>query len=69
MNPGSDKTSDGDLGEARPAGTSPARKIAVVEDRIDSRDLFIGTREVVIAHGGETYRLRLTAQNKLILTK
>jgi hemin uptake protein HemP len=37
--------------------------------RIDSRALFTNTREIVIAHGDETYRLRLTAQNKLILTK
>lgn len=45
------------------------RTIAVVGDRIDSRDLFIGTREIVIVHGGEAYRLRLTLQNRLILTK
>lgn len=38
-------------------------------NRIDSRDLFVGTRELTISHGSETYRLRLTAQNKLILTK
>lgn len=37
--------------------------------RIDSSDLFVGTREVTIGHEGQTYRLRLTAQNKLILTK
>ncbi|HKA72459.1 MAG TPA: hemin uptake protein HemP [Xanthobacteraceae bacterium] len=45
------------------------RSIPVVDDRIDSRDVFIGTREVIIRHGDETYRLRLTMQNKLILTK
>jgi len=45
------------------------RKIDMVSDRIESRDLFVGTREVIIAHGGDSYRLRLTAQNKLILTK
>lgn len=49
--------------------SSPARRIDMISDRIDSRDLFIGTREVIIAHGSESYRLRLTAQNKLILTK
>jgi hemin uptake protein HemP len=43
--------------------------ISVAGHRIDSRDLFIGTREVIIQHRGETYRLRLTAHNKLILTK
>jgi hemin uptake protein HemP len=45
------------------------RDIAVVNHRIDSRDLFVATREVTIAHGADVYRLRLTAQNKLILTK
>jgi hemin uptake protein HemP len=40
-----------------------------VGHRLESRDLFIGTREVVIHRGGEIYRLRLTSQNKLILTK
>ncbi len=46
-----------------------ARSVAVASHRIDSRDLFVGTREITIGHGAETYRLRLTAQNKLILTK
>ncbi|HET9902102.1 MAG TPA: hemin uptake protein HemP [Xanthobacteraceae bacterium] len=48
---------------------SPRRHVPIVADRIDSRDLFVGTREILIAHGEERYRLRLTAQNKLILTK
>jgi hemin uptake protein HemP len=48
---------------------SAGRAIAIVDGRIDSRDLFVGTREIIIVHGGEHYRLRLTAQNKLILTK
>jgi len=41
----------------------------MIDCRIESRDLFASTREVTIAHGGDVYRLRLTAQNKLILTK
>jgi hemin uptake protein HemP len=45
------------------------RRIAITENHIDSRELFTGTREITIAHGDDTYRLRLTAQNKLILTK
>ena len=50
--------------------TSPGpRMISVAGHKIDSRDLFIGTREVIIHHGGDVYRLRLTGQNKLILTK
>jgi hemin uptake protein HemP len=45
------------------------RVISITEHKIDSRDIFIGTREVIILHGGDSYRLRLTGQNKLILTK
>ena len=45
------------------------RGIPLRDNRIESRDLFVGTREITIAHGEEVYRLRLTAQNKLILTK
>ena len=46
-----------------------SRDIAVINDRIDSRNIFVGTREIMITHGDDVYRLRLTAQNKLILTK
>jgi hemin uptake protein HemP len=45
------------------------RNVVVNGNRIDSRALFVATREVLIGHGEETYRLRLTGQNKLILTK
>lgn len=31
--------------------------------------LFRGRQEILIAHGDETYRLRLTRNGKLILTK
>ncbi|MHB1214857.1 MAG: hemin uptake protein HemP [Thiobacillus sp.] len=31
--------------------------------------LFQGSREVLIDHNGETYRLRITKNDKLILTK
>lgn len=51
------------------SSTEGQRMISVAGHKIDSRDLFIGTREVIIHHGGDVYRLRLTAQNKLILTK
>ncbi|SNY91273.1 Hemin uptake protein hemP [Cohaesibacter sp. ES.047] len=36
---------------------------------IDSRQLFADGREIQISHRGEFYRLRITAQQKLILTK
>jgi hemin uptake protein HemP len=45
------------------------RRVLISNNRLDSRDLFVGTREIVIAHGNDTYHLRLTGQNKLILTK
>ena len=34
-----------------------------------STDLLGGAREVLIRHGEDTYRLKLTGNNKLILTK
>jgi hemin uptake protein HemP len=43
--------------------------VTVTGNRVDSRDVFSGDREIIIAHGEDTYRLRLTSQNKLILTK
>jgi hemin uptake protein HemP len=53
-----------------PASTeTPRRAVELHNNRIDSRALFVDGREIVISHGEETYRLRLTAQNKLILTK
>ena len=34
-----------------------------------SEDLFAGRRELLIKHATESYRLRITNQGKLILTK
>lgn len=36
---------------------------------IDVAALMAGEREVVLMHDGERYRLRVTSNNKLILTK
>jgi hemin uptake protein HemP len=36
---------------------------------LSSQDLLAGQREVLIKHGSEIYRLRLTSNNKLILMK
>jgi hemin uptake protein HemP len=52
-------------------------QLGTVHDEITSKspphwsteDLLQGRREAVIVHGGETYRLRLTRNNKLILHK
>ncbi|XIA66718.1 hemin uptake protein HemP [Bradyrhizobium sp. TZ2] len=65
-------TSGGKLGDAptHTANSSPAaRSVVMSGNRIDSRELFAVEREIIIAHGDENYRLRLTSQNKLILTK
>ncbi len=40
----------------------PVKRIAV-------SDLLAGGREAVLLHGGDEYRLRLTSNGKLILTK
>ena len=40
-----------------------------VTPSVDSVTLMKGRRELLIRHGAETYRLRITASNKLILTK
>ena len=45
------------------------RLLTMNGNRIDSRELFAAEREIIIAHGEDNYRLRLTSQNKLILTK
>ena len=39
------------------------------ETAVDSRGLLQGRNEVLIRHGNETYRLRHTRNDKLILTK
>ncbi len=52
-----------------PIAAGSERSIRVLDNRLDSRELFAATREIMIDHGGDVYRLRLTAQNKLILTK
>lgn len=39
------------------------------QPRLHSKELFGSAREIVIEHAGDEYRLRLTRQGKLILTK
>jgi hemin uptake protein HemP len=59
-----------------PESTSgPARALSRTASRatdretIDSRELLRGGRELAIRHGEHEYRLRLTQNDKLILTK
>ena len=37
--------------------------------RYQSQTLFDGQQEIIIEHAGHDYRLRITRQDKLILTK
>ena len=62
-------TSGNNNGGPADSAPSAARSIAMNGNRIESRDLFATEREIIIAHGEDFYRLRLTSQNKLILTK
>lgn len=54
-----------------PRQSSPSTSASVNSDprRLSSQELFMGTRELTILHNDQTYLLRLTKQNKLILTK
>ena len=50
--------------DARPGpSNSPGRRV------VRSADLFQTARELIIVHGEEEYRLRITRADKLILTK
>jgi hemin uptake protein HemP len=69
MNQPGDKEEAANKGEEVPMTQGLRRQITVIDNRMDSREIFLGTRDVVILHGRDIYRLRLTAQNKLILTK
>jgi hemin uptake protein HemP len=66
--PHGDQGDRGAVSAAQPAAAND-RSIPMNGNRFDSRDIFQTSREVIISHGDEVYRLRLTAQNKLILTK
>ena len=65
-------SSGGRLGDTKANAenpSAPARSVVVSGNRLDSRELFASEREIIISHGEDRYRLRLTSQNKLILTK
>jgi hemin uptake protein HemP len=47
----------------------PAADNASAPRIVSSEELLAGGRELLIQHGAERYRLRLTASNKLILVK
>lgn len=49
--------------------TSTPNKEEITQPRLKSTELFRTAREIVIEHDDDEYRLRLTRQGKLILTK
>ena len=49
------------------SATSPASNASVMR-RVSSRDLLGASGQLVITHDGREYRLRVTQNNKLILT-
>jgi hemin uptake protein HemP len=47
----------------------PPSEAATRQRRLKVSDLLAGEREAILEHGGQDYRLRITANGKLILTK
>jgi hemin uptake protein HemP len=60
----------GPMSKAKPdrSGSSEIPRVISV-DRVSSAELLGGKRELCIEHAGELYRLRITGNGKLILTK
>jgi len=52
-----------------PGETKTDRPAAPRSPRIKVADLLAGTREAILEHDGQDYRLRITANGKLMLTK
>ena len=70
------RISESQISGGKTGSTSPRIKPRLGESALEpqlktygSRDLFDGSREVGIEHGGSLYRLRITRQGKLILNK
>jgi hemin uptake protein HemP len=53
----------------RTLSPGPERPRPAGKPRLQAAALLAGSREVIIEHAGEEYRLRLTKNGKLILTK
>lgn len=50
-------------------GADKSARSALTPTRITAADLFGEHREITIDHQGQIYRLRITSNGKLILTK
>jgi hemin uptake protein HemP len=69
MSSGRDENNPPHGHESTQSSPGITRQLSITNNRLDSRELFIGTRDITILHGNDSYHLRITAQNKLILTK
>jgi hemin uptake protein HemP len=56
-------------GDPDPVPPIPAPPTAARPAILRSEELFARGQEIWIEHAGETHRLRITASNKLLLTK
>jgi hemin uptake protein HemP len=56
-------------GFAERAQRGSKRETGELKSEFDSRELFSGLRQIQILHNEDTYRLSITKQGKLILTK
>lgn len=57
------------FGLAQPRRPDDAHHQKRLPDNIPASRLFQGSHEILIDHNSETYRLRITKNGKLILTK
>jgi hemin uptake protein HemP len=48
---------------------APAREKGGAVPRIDASTLLASSREIILVHNQQEYRLRITSNDKLILTK
>ena len=53
----------------KPAPTAPPPEPSALPARVDSGQILRGASTVEIEHAGQRYLLRVTRENKLILTK
>jgi len=63
-----------DVGQLRildgaPVGSPPTRVAPLRPPRISTERLMGNRREIILEHGVDEYRLRITSTGKLILTK
>ena len=67
MSAGSGEGEEKNVNQDETAVETAARQASL--PRLRSSELLSGSREAIIEHGQDQYRLRLTSNGKLILTK